>query len=608
MSSLTFCDFFAGVGGVRLGLERAGHRCVWSCEIDPFARAVYGHRFGREPEAGDINAVKPEEIPDADLWTGGFPCQDVSTAGRRAGIGEGTRSGLVWKFLELAEIKKPKWILFENVPGLLSIDGGLGLARLLHKMAELGWVGCYRVLDARHMGVPQRRRRVFILARRAGDGVDPREILLEPEGVRGDLEARGAEGAEVAGTLGGGSGSRGWCNDLDRSGAFIVGIPDPAYTTTTTKCGTISQREAVDTLVVGAFNSTAESGNGGNGGNGWDEKVSPPVKVGSGIGIPSPPAIVYQQHGSDVGPIGALRRGHGDVQSGVPFTLAFDTAQITSNVNRTKVEPNGPSPTLAASGASRPTVAYAISSDALDRTGEGASGKAGDRAGLGIREEESPSLRTRANAVAYCVESPGAKQSGGPEVGIGVKIDESYSLVASSGKEHAVAYPIAFQTGPGSRSVDVSSEVAPTLKSSGHTPHPPGVVAFSIKDHGADAGPEAPTLRAMGHSGSHENGGGQVGVMCWKESQSGTRFQEEHGTLDANKGSRRQEGILLPDMVVRRLTPKECERLQGMPDDWTNVPWKGKPSAPDSKRYKAIGNSVAEPVLFAIGRRLQRGY
>ena len=99
---LKFFDWFAGIGGFRLGLEQAGHTCVGACEINKHARKIYAARFGHEPMFGDINLVRPEEIPEADLWCGGFPCQDLSTAGRRAGIG-GARSGLVWKLLELVE-------------------------------------------------------------------------------------------------------------------------------------------------------------------------------------------------------------------------------------------------------------------------------------------------------------------------------------------------------------------------------------------------------------------------------------------------------------------------------------------------------------------------
>ena len=130
-------------------------------------------------------------------------------------------------------------------------------------------------------------------------------------------------------------------------------------------------------------------------------------------------------------------------------------------------------------------------------------------------------------------------------------------------------------------------------------------VAFSAKDHGADAAYDcSPTLRAMGHAASHANGGGQVAV-AFQSSQSGVRVGETHATLDANNGSRRHNGIALAT-AVRRLTPRECERLQGFPDDYTAIPWRGKPAAecPDGPRYKALGNSMAVPVVRWIGRRI----
>lgn len=130
-------------------------------------------------------------------------------------------------------------------------------------------------------------------------------------------------------------------------------------------------------------------------------------------------------------------------------------------------------------------------------------------------------------------------------------------------------------------------------------------VAFSCKDYGADAGDIAPTLRAMGHGASHANAGGQVAV-AFQTSQSGVRTSETHATLDANNGSRRHNGVIWFD-GVRRLMPIECERLQGLPDNWARIPWRGKPAelCPDGPRYKAIGNGVAVPVVEWIARRIR---
>ena len=120
---MKFCDFFAGIGGFRLGLERAGHECVWSCEWADFPRKVYKKNFGHEPEGKDLNDVKADQIPAADLWCGGFPCQDLSVAGKRGGL-EANRSGMWWVWRELIARVRPQWLLIENVPGLLSSKGG----------------------------------------------------------------------------------------------------------------------------------------------------------------------------------------------------------------------------------------------------------------------------------------------------------------------------------------------------------------------------------------------------------------------------------------------------------------------------------------------------
>lgn len=131
-------------------------------------------------------------------------------------------------------------------------------------------------------------------------------------------------------------------------------------------------------------------------------------------------------------------------------------------------------------------------------------------------------------------------------------------------------------------------------------------VAFSAKDHGADAGELAPTLRAMGHGASHANGGGQVAV-AFQSKQSATSqapsFDGVSPTLDVAKAG----GMAVAAaMQVRRLTPRECERLQGFPDNWTLIPWRGRPAAecPDGPRYKALGNSMAVPCMKWIGQRI----
>lgn len=198
---MKYASFFSGIEGFRLALDAAGHECVFSCEIDAFCSKIQEARFGHGPQAGDIKKLRPEEIPDADLWVGGFPCQDLSIAGKRGGI-KADRSGLVWRLLELAKVRRPQWFLLENVPGLLSSHRGGDLALLVRGLEELGYVGCLRVLDAQFIGVPQRRRRVFIVGHLGKEC--PLEVLFEPEGGRRDTAPGGAEGPDAAGAAGGG--------------------------------------------------------------------------------------------------------------------------------------------------------------------------------------------------------------------------------------------------------------------------------------------------------------------------------------------------------------------------------------------------------------------
>lgn len=134
-------------------------------------------------------------------------------------------------------------------------------------------------------------------------------------------------------------------------------------------------------------------------------------------------------------------------------------------------------------------------------------------------------------------------------------------------------------------------------------------VAFSCKDHGADAGENAPTLRSMGHDGSHANGGGQVAVAFAENGRNEIRLEggdgTRCGTLSTGGGKAGQgRPCVAISAAVRRLTPRECERLQGFPDDHTLIPWRGK-MAPDGPRYKALGNSMAVPVMRWIGEGIE---
>lgn len=197
-------SLFSGVGGMDIGFAWAGWRHAFFAEIEPFGRAVLAERFPGVPVYSDVRDV-PEcergEWDRLDVLTFGSPCQDLSVAGKRRGL-DGDRSGLFWEAMRIAGDGplRPRALLMENVHGLLSSNGGRDFALVLDAMAERGYRWSYRVLDSQHAGVPQRRRRVFVLAI-ADD--DPRaerigEVLALAEGGGGDSPTREPSWPDVA--------------------------------------------------------------------------------------------------------------------------------------------------------------------------------------------------------------------------------------------------------------------------------------------------------------------------------------------------------------------------------------------------------------------------
>ena len=210
-------SLFSGIGGFDIGFERAGMEVAWQCEIDPHARAVLAKHWPGVPCYDDVRGISAGSVPDVDLICGGFPCQDVSVAGRRAGLA-GERSGLWFEFHRVLAELKPPWVVIENVPGLLSSNGGRDMGTVLGGLGDLGYRWAYGVLDAQWFGVAQRRRRVFIVGH-LGDG-RAAEVLPLPAGLCGDPPSRRKAGEDVAGTLGGSSQGGGFrTTDLDNNGA-----------------------------------------------------------------------------------------------------------------------------------------------------------------------------------------------------------------------------------------------------------------------------------------------------------------------------------------------------------------------------------------------------
>lgn len=162
-----FFDTFSGIGGFALPLTEAGHTCAGFSEIDKHAVQIYRSHFPSHPFYGDITAIDAASLPDFDLLTGGFPCQAFSIAGKRRGF-EDTCGTLFFDLCRIAQTKRPRHLLLENVRGLLSHDGGRTFGTILASLDELGYDAQWEVLNSKNFGVPQNRERVFLVGHLRG--------------------------------------------------------------------------------------------------------------------------------------------------------------------------------------------------------------------------------------------------------------------------------------------------------------------------------------------------------------------------------------------------------------------------------------------------------
>jgi len=238
----TGVSLFAGIGGFDLAMERAGINVVATVEWDKHAQGVLARRFPNSKLYGDITGVTGEQLIDAGfdpangIITGGFPCQDLSVAGRRAGL-SGSRSGLFWEICRLLDETKAQSFILENVPGLLSSNEGRDMGTVIRALEERGYSIAWRVLDAQHFGVAQRRRRVFIVGHLGNDWRTPAEILSIAESSARHSEQSNTKRKETSGIIGAG------ITDDSRAGNFeLYDFPKESVSPT------LNARRAHDTM------------------------------------------------------------------------------------------------------------------------------------------------------------------------------------------------------------------------------------------------------------------------------------------------------------------------------------------------------------------------
>ena len=370
--------------------------------------------------------------------------------------------------LDLLIAYAPPWVVWENVPGMLSIDKGRTFGAFLGLLVQLGYGVAYRILDAEYFGVPQRRRRVFVVGH-LGDWRAAAAVLLE-------------------------------C-------ACLSGHPPP-------------RRETRQGSVVGVAVGPA--------GGRFTDTV-PTIDAGCKDGF------VRNQLG-----VGVLSS-----------TEEISHCMNAGGMGRQDVE-------------TETLIAHALCADGFDASEDGT--------GRGI-----PLV-----PIAICTAHTQSNGHG---------FSDSIAHTLEQTNSQAVAFNLRGRKGG---SWPHLSETASLCAASGGSTN--SYLAFSAKDYGADADEIAPTLRGMGHDASHANGGGQLAVAAPLTASYGKQ-------VDSSDTSSGPPNVLYSVMAVRRLTPRECERLQGFPDDYTLVEYRGRLAA-DGPRYRALGNSMAVPVMRWIGQRI----
>lgn len=388
MIGMTVCS---GIGAPEVAAPWIDWR--YQSEIEPFPCAVLKQRFPDAINLGDMTKFK--EWPDAniDVLCGGTPCQSFSIAGMRKGLDD-PRGNLMLTYLAIAERYDPRWIVWENVTGVLSSNGGRDFGALLGGLAKLGYGFVYRVLDAQYtrtrnfpFAVPQRRRRVFVVGY-LGDWRRAAAVLFDAESLRRNPSPRREAGKDVAGTLGGSSQSGGFrTTDLDNNGAFIVSHDAAPCLTARERKGALPE---ADLSAVVAHTLKGEGFDASEDGTGRGTPIVPvaiqeravsesPSSGPDGVGVrqdgaaytlearSTVQAVAFDCKGTEVQttedgshpPLRSMGHHHSHQNAGCHAAVAFDTTQITSPGNFSQPKPGDPCHPLAA-GAHPPAVAWSI--------------------------------------------------------------------------------------------------------------------------------------------------------------------------------------------------------------------------------------------------------
>ena len=451
MKYLSVCS---GIEAATVAWHSLGWTPLAFSEIEKFPSQVLAHHYPNTPNLGDMTRFKEWNFEsDVNVLVGGTPCQSFSVAGLRKGLDD-PRGNLMLTYLAIAAKQRPKWVVWENVPGVLSSNGGLDFASFLRGLGQLGYGFAYRVLDAQDFGVAQRRRRVFVVGC-AGDWRAAAAVLFERHSLQGHPAPSREKGQRVANSL---------VDRPDRGGGNSEGQR------------LIAEPHAYISPALKARDAKGPSSDGDGDG---------------AILVPMSRPIALQ----DVRAVEKMQNGKGWNDDGTAYTVDTHATQ----------------------GVMQP-----IPIDTMNIRGRPSDDGRGNRIGRGYGEVGDPMFTiTKANHHAVCL------------------MDQGGSVMT------------------------IENDITGTLRRETHG-HEPVVMAFDWQSGGDARGLDPkPTAQLQ----------------------------------------RSQTPAVMQAMAVRRLTPVECERLQGFPDNYTDIQPKGK-ATPDGPRYKALGNSMAVPVMRWIGERI----
>ena len=579
-TSLSYISIFSGIEAASVAWEPLGFRPLAFAEVDPFPSAVLKARFPHVPNLGDVTKVDWSEFHGkADIIVGGSPCQAFSIAGKRGGLAD-ERGKLMLEYVRCVREVQPTYCIWENVPGALSQDGGRAFATLLEELEECGYALAWRVLDAQFAGVAQRRRRVFLIGvsedrvplgrsaiERAG------EILFEPDCLRGDHPSSKQKREELARAARKGTApasgtaciSGNVIGRKGKNGGNQVGFneEDLSYTLTTNDIPGVCAS-------AGSLNPR-------------DNQPSPSEAVclqGSMIG-----------RADENGP-----QGNG-LNEEIAFTLNATDKHAVAYALRNR---------SACSGKEEMLFVHESARDALPESNQdGVSGFKG-----GVVLDPGTSCGGFIYNGSECARSIGYEEEQSPTLMAEGKppavhtLDKAYTVVVRCGCEG------------GGKGALVAEDISMTLSTHNtQTLFQPAEQVVCLADDNAKAACDINLTGALKVGGSAPIVSKQEPVYCRASGMANAeQMQNCCPTMTARQY--KDPPILYPGgsaedtpstrMVVRRLTPVECERLQGFPDNWTRIPWRGKgeEDCPDSPRYKAIGNSMAVPVMRWIGERI----